>query len=293
MRLLCGNVWATVEDSTDQQEEFLRRYLSVPVAGREHSPAYRRRVWDGMTHLYKAGRFPVGLTRLVLGAAGREVPPIEVSVQDVRGAAPSSTWDESGLGWLRDYQMEAARVLRARTRGIVDIPTGGGKTSCLIAWALGMRSLRWLVLVDTIDLVEQAAARFERYSGGESAGRIGGGQHRVERFTVATLQTMHQGLESGDSQVCRLAEDAHGLVSDEVHCLAAETYLSVAMRCGAYYRFGVSATPLMREDARDFLTIGPSWWGAASWLSRRSRSSSTAARSWTTARRSRRPTRPW
>jgi superfamily II DNA or RNA helicase len=259
MRLACGNVWATVEEATAAEERWLAAYLSVPVAGREHSPAFRRRVWDGLTHLFKDGRFPVGLTRLVREAGGRAAPPIgpiEVLVADVRGAAPACAWGESRLGWLRDYQLEAARAGARRTRGIVDMPTGSGKTSVFVAWALGFPTLRWVVMVDTIDLVNQAAERFERYSGGERAGRVGGGAHRVDRFTVATLQTLHQSVASGDSQICRLVEDAQGMVVDECHILPADTYADVALRCGAYYRLGTSATPLMRGDARDFMTIG-------------------------------------
>jgi superfamily II DNA or RNA helicase len=255
MILRCGNVWAEVEFQGSGEEAWLGRYLSVPVAGREHSPAYQRRVWDGMQHLLKDDRFPVGLTRLVRAAGAKEIPPVEVVVQDTRGAAPPCAWSEEGLGWLRDYQLDAARAGARRTRGIVNASTGAGKSEIVVAWAVGFRALRWLVLVDTIDLVEQMAARFEKRTG-ERAGRVGGGQHRVERFSVATFQSMYQGLESGDSQICHLAEDVQGLVGDEIEVIGAKTYLSVAMRCGAYYRFGVSATPLMREDGRDFMTIG-------------------------------------
>lgn len=131
-----------------------------------------------------------------------------------------------------------------------------GKTSVFIAWALGFE-VPWLVLVDTRDLLEQAAERFERYSGGEVAGRWGDGRRDARRFTVATLQSVHSGLRKGDPEVAGLLGRARGLVVDEVHVLPADTYFAVAMACeNAYLRAGTTATAGMRGDERDYMAVG-------------------------------------
>jgi superfamily II DNA or RNA helicase len=52
-------------------------------------------------------------------------------------------------------------------------------------------------------------------------------------------------------------EDAEGIIVDECHCLAAATHLKVVMRATkAYWRYGLSATPLSRSDKKNILTVG-------------------------------------
>lgn len=255
MKLTCGNVWAAVEGAPTDHA-FLRDYLSVKKKGAEHSEAFRRGVWDGRERLYKEkeARFPSGLVRAVVAAAKKQ--GIDVEVVDAR-VAPAAGWDETRIPFLRDYQLDGCRAGVQRRRGMIVMPTGSGKTQVFVGLALGFAALRWLVLVDTKDLLQQAAERFEKYSNGEKAGRWGDGVHDARRFTVATLQSIHRGLEAEDPRVVALVARAQGLIVDEVHVLPAETYFSVAMACeDAYFRFGTTATALMRGDERDFLAVG-------------------------------------
>lgn len=256
MRLLCGNVDARVE--TDAAgHAWLRDYLSVEDPGARYSDAFQSGRWDGRLRLYREEQasFPTGLVRAVVGAAGKPGGPGRVEVVDERGPAPGA-WEENDLRWLRDYQLEAARAAVKRTRGIVSMPTASGKTEVFCALGVGLRDLRWLVLVDTRDLMNQAADRF-RVRAGELAGVLGDGQSRAGRFTVATLQSVHAGLARGDAAVRALVEGAQGVVVDECHVLPAESFFQVVQAArSAYYRFGTSATALMRMDAKDFLTVG-------------------------------------
>jgi superfamily II DNA or RNA helicase len=116
-------------------------------------------------------------------------------------------------------------------------------------------------------LADDIATRFELRSPGLVAGRIlEGGWDIPEdaQLVAATYQTLKATLESKHEWKRAMAEkllkNAQGLIVDEVHTAPAETYLALLMRTRAYYRFGVSGTPLERNDAKSqyaIAAIGP------------------------------------
>jgi superfamily II DNA or RNA helicase len=252
VKVKADNVWAVVEEATSDELAWLESYLTVPIKGAEYSDAFAMGVWDGSAKLYdaKRRRLGSGLLRLVAGRA-REAG-VSFQVEDAR-QKPQARVDEAAGAWLRDYQKNALGVMLARGRGIVALPTGGGKTELFAALAAAV-PIRWLVLVDTKDLMHQAADRFYQRTG-ERAGVAGDGEWQPRRFTVATLQTLLAGLGEG-GPVDQLLEGAQGIVGDEVQVLSASEFRRVAMACrNAWWRFGLSATPLEREDEADYRAI--------------------------------------
>lgn len=252
MRLAADNLWATVQDATEEELNWLASYLSVPVKNAEHSDAYQAGHWDGLVRLFdkRRQRFASGLIRMVYGRA--KEGGIRVVVDDVR-EKPGAPIDPAAGTWLRDYQRDALGAMLARGRGIVSIPTGGGKT-VLMAAAVQALPLDWLVLVDTRDLMHQGALAIAKLIR-EDVGECGDGIWRPRRVTVATLQTLYQGVGT-DGRVNALLERARGLLCDEVQTVSAPQAHKVALACpNAYYRFGVSATPLEREDEADYRAI--------------------------------------
>ena len=148
-----------------------------------------------------------------------------------------STADVDGLTTdyeLRAYQGAALDAWReAGDRGVVELPTGSGKTVIAIGAmvALGVPAL---VVVPTVDLLEQwqreLEAEFDR-----PIGRLGGGTQQVEPVTVSTY----------DSAYLRAEElgDRFGLLAfDEVHHLGGEGYRDVARLSAAPARLGLTAT---------------------------------------------------
>ncbi len=137
---------------------------------------------------------------------------------------------------LREYQTDALEAWREkRERGVVELPTGSGKTVLAIG-AIAALSTPTLVVVPTIDLLEQWHGELEAEFGDETAiGRLGGGVQRVEPITVATY----------DSAYLRADElgDRFGLVIfDEVHHLGGEGYRDIARLSAAPARLGLTAT---------------------------------------------------
>ena len=119
----------------------------------------------------------------------------------------------------------------------------------------------WLFVVPQADLLYQTAERFEKRTG-EVAGVVGDGEWREARFTVATFQTLAAAI-GGRSRLEKqhaaadLLGRVEGLIVDECHTAPADSIQSVLSRTRrAFYRIGLSGTPLARGDQKSLLAIG-------------------------------------
>lgn len=149
------------------------------------------------------------------------------------------------------HQREAIdEWLRSRSRGLVVLPTGAGKT-LVATMAIAAKQRSALVVVPTLDLLNQwydaLASTF-----GIPIGIVGGGYHEVCPLTVTTYDSAHIHMD-------RLGSRFGLVVFDECHHLPSEAYALAARMCLAPYRLGLSATP-ERGDGREHLyteLIGP------------------------------------
>jgi superfamily II DNA or RNA helicase len=135
---------------------------------------------------------------------------------------------------LRPYQQEALDAWQENdSRGVLELPTGSGKTVIGIG-AIEACATATLVVVPTIDLLEQWHKELSREFD-TPVGRLGGGEQRIEEITVSTY----------DSAYLRAEElgDRFGLVVfDEVHHLGGEGYRDIARLLAAPARLGLTAT---------------------------------------------------
>jgi superfamily II DNA or RNA helicase len=161
---------------------------------------------------------------------------------------------ESGLRVRREprpYQVEALEAwLAARSRGVVVLPTGAGK-SHLAVMAIAHRRRSALVITPTLDLVRQwydlLAASF-----GGPVGLVGGGDYDVQPLTVTTYDSAYLHMD-------HLGARFGLVVFDECHHLPGAAYALGAQWCLAPFRLGLTATP-ERNDGREHLVdalIGP------------------------------------
>jgi len=145
---------------------------------------------------------------------------------------------------VRPYQTAAlAAWEQAGRRGVVVLPTGTGK-SLIARLAIARTQRSTLVVVPTLDLVEQWSRQLGQAFGVE-VGILGGGERTVRDLTVATY----------DSAV--LTMEFHGnrfglLVVDECHHLPSPATRALARLCIAPFRLGLTATP-ERDDGGDAL----------------------------------------
>jgi len=157
--------------------------------------------------------------------------------------------------FLRSYQAEAcvAALSAHWRRGIIEAPTGSGKTRI----AAGIISLgilhgvtRWVYLVQNKNLALQSSKSFEEL---------------VPKMLLRLYQAEPRHRPTPDYKVAcgsyettqpDILASAGGLIVDEVHSVASRTRMQAMAPCRAHIRIGMSATPLLRQDAGNALVAG-------------------------------------
>ncbi len=203
--------------------------------------------------------FPSGYAGKVKKAAATRtrpnglLAPIDVELIDVRQKPPARV--SVDLSYLRDYQRQAVETALARSRGLIQMPTGSGK-SVTAAGIIASIPCRWLVLVPQSDLLEQFAGHI-RTRLGEEPGIIGDGHWNPQRITVATFQTLSRRMSKAkDRAAYEFMRSVQGIIVDEAHQCASGTFSFVLNHArNAYYRLGISATPLDRSDKKSIFVL--------------------------------------
>src|SRR3982751_1309563 len=151
----------------------------------------------------------------------------------------------------RPYQQQAINEWLARERcGVVILPTGAGK-SLVAQMAIERTGRSTLIVVPTIDLMNQwydlLLSSFKA-----EVGLIGGGYYEVGALTVTTYASAFRFME-------RLGNQFGFLIFDECHHLPASIHRYASEMAIAPFRLGLTATP-ERADGADTmleLLIGP------------------------------------
>ena len=147
---------------------------------------------------------------------------------------------------LRQYQQKALdNWTEAGKRGCVVLPTGAGKTVIGIK-AIELVNSASIVVVPTIDLMDQWTSVLSKYLPNMKVGNLGGGMDDIEPITVSTY-------DSAYLRAAALGNKFALMIFDEVHHLAAPGYRTIAEQFASPFRLGLTAT-IEREDDlhRDF-----------------------------------------
>jgi len=192
--------------------------------------------YDPRSETYRAPGHRYAALRDALGERGEDV---EDDVLDL-AAVP----DLSSSYQLREYQRDALDAWEgADRRGVLELPTGSGKTVIGVA-AIAALSTPTLVVVPTIDLLEQWRDELAEEFPGVELGQLGGGVQQVGPLAVATYDSAY--LRAGE------IGDRFGLVVfDEVHHLGGEGFRQIAQLLAAPARLGLTATFERPDDAHE------------------------------------------
>lgn len=182
----------------------------------------------------------MGYAPLVLGLHGAGIP-----YEDAARNYQTLDLHRDNVYPPRDYQREAIEAWRkASRRGVIVLPTGTGK-SYVAQMAMEQSRRSTLVVVPTLDLMEQWASQLSK-SFGVEVGLLGGGSKEIRDVTVSTY----------DSAVLMMEYigDRFGLlIVDECHHLPGASYRQLAEMCLAPFRLGLTATPERPDGSDDAL----------------------------------------
>ncbi len=151
----------------------------------------------------------------------------------------------------RDYQLEAlAAWERTHRRGVVVLPTGTGK-SLVARMAIDTAKRPTLIVVPTIDLLQQWASQLER-AFQCTVGMLGGGMREVRELTVSTYDSAVLMMEF-------IGNRFGLLIVDECHHLPGAVNRQLAILCIAPFRLGLTATPERDDQGEEILhaLLGP------------------------------------
>ena len=243
----------------DYDKKEIRKVTSYPVQGFQYSKAWKSGRWDGRKHLFRprSGAFPTGLCEAV--KASLTASGVEVGVEDLR-VPPTPTeagFDLIGITYDSpyEYQLEACQTMVDAKQGVVKAATGSGKTeiACAVTQYLGLKTL---FMVPSRELMYQSQKRFMKRLGLTEAeiGVVGDGKWLPGSLvTVASIDTLESRMST--IECMDLIKSTEVLFLDECHGVGSDTYYTVATLCPAFYRFGLSATPLDRTDGANLMLL--------------------------------------
>jgi len=160
--------------------------------------------------------------------------------------------DETFLvGQLWPYQERALDDLLRYPTGVLEAPTGSGKTNILLS-VIPVVDTPTLILVHTTELLKQMRDRCASWLGIE-AGVMGAGKTVLRPVTIGMLQTLARRDLDG------LAPLFGCVLMDECHHAPARTYAPILDALPARYKFGFSATAWRKDRLETimFRSLGP------------------------------------
>ncbi|NUM36869.1 MAG: DEAD/DEAH box helicase [Candidatus Brocadiae bacterium] len=202
-------------------------------------------VWDTRTNCY---RMPGYQYHRLITALYREKVNYEDNARLYKNLTLSPAWSYKPF----PYQEEAIESwVKEGKRGVIVLPTGTGK-SFVASLAIARASRSTVVVVPTIDLMQQWYDILKSYFPSTEVGLIGGGYFEPKDFTVITYDSAYRHLEN-------LGNQFGFIIFDECHHLPGETYQMGAQFAIAPYRLGLSATPERLDGSHRLLfdLIGP------------------------------------
>lgn len=145
-------------------------------------------------------------------------------------------------GELRLYQLAAAAAVSRRWSGVIEAPTGSGKT-VIGLYKIAERKQPALVIVPTEKLLEQWIREAREFLQLRVAdiGLIGGGKKIIGNILTVGI------INSVEIVVDEIRELFGHLIVDECHRVPGSRYFSTISAFDARYILGLSATPFRRD----------------------------------------------
>ena len=234
MKLYLSCNWGLAKGS-DEELEQLKKLLTVKDESAIYTNNYRKGLWDGTVKLYKNTKvgvlFGAGLSDYIQ----RNLDGVVFEIVDTRPKLEV----ESGYSLpvkLRDYQEEAISKCIEKQRGLLSIPTAGGKTWIAVALFKTFKAKKYLYLIHRYELLWQLKELFETVFPVEEIGI----NDLSKKYIVAMVQTIYASLKKSFLPELK---DIEVLVVDEAHHAGARSWSKVIMAMeNASVKIGLTGT---------------------------------------------------
>lgn len=263
--------------------------LNTWSPGYQYTKLFKMGRWDGKVSLFKGEEFPTGLVEALYDHIVRSKIPCNVKDNRI---IPSIKLKDTTVN-LREYQDEIVKKCVSNTyggtwwpRGVIQAATGGGKTE-MAAALIQIINVPTIFLVHRQDLQTQAIERFKPY--GIDVGTLDTiGQNQVTVTTVQSLMSWNMSFDKNYTQAdgteverddewlenkaakqaARAFEiksrllDIQQVFIDEAHLVAASAdnmnmfSTALSMMPNAYCRWGLTATPFLRDRLHNWMLEG-------------------------------------
>lgn len=225
---------------------------------------YKAQKWDGKVSLIKDDLFGAGLVPFVIqDLLDIGVNADQITLCDImEDYEPPRVFDAEWHSFdLYDHQNEALEKMKKAKRGIIKIPTGGGK-SLLFSRFIHDLGHHTLILVHSRDLLNQTYNNLTKAMPNVNIGRLGGGYEETNNVevlisTYKSMLNLYSAMAPKDFRDSMKEFDI--LICDECHMIAKQDELtktwSTVMNIPSMYKFGISATPFDPQQGRSIATL--------------------------------------
>lgn len=181
---------------------------------------------------------------------------------------------------FRSYQaLATVASIFSGYRGVIRAATGSGKTLIASAICGSMMPSKSLVMIHGRELLQQTYENFKKYLGKVNVGVISSEEFNPSTVTVASIDSFSfylgdlpiksNGVPVMDPKKFEakqkallnyLKNEVDMLVFDEVHHGSSDTWQEIGKESNAFYRVGLSGTPMKHDELSDMLMmslVGP------------------------------------
>lgn len=221
----------------------------------KHSPAFRRKRWDGRVRMMnRGGKVPRGLHSRVIEACAKLGFGVDDRVGRFVAGVDSATTAKIVSRYAtpfppKAFQLEAIRWLLDRGRGVVMSPTGSGKSFIIYLTIRIMADLhkdgKVMLVVPNKGLIDQMRKDFHEYAAIDPGFDVEGACHFIfqgqpkattKRIIVTTWQSIYELPRSWFAPIkC--------VIGDECHLFAAKSLTAIMANCeNAHHRLGLTGS---------------------------------------------------
>ncbi len=247
----------------------MNRLLSIKIEQYKFLKKEKKEKWDGLIHFFSlsGGTFPTGLLSRVTEFLDNQRTPWTVIDSTPRLTTNDFSLIRNSLKdvELREMQVDAVKNAVLQTRGILYCATNFGKTEVALAIHkyLAQNSItklpRTLILTHRKEICSQTTQRIidrlEICPTTIHGGKIYWGDPSISVGMVPTIASIlsKKGIDrdAEEREILQFIKTADILFLDECHLASSTSWYKVASHCNAFFRYGLSGTPFVKDVIRD------------------------------------------